>query len=59
VRGGSPTFGTIGNIFKGNLMRLDITEVEIKSAKGRKSGGSAGFTGGGGETQLEIERRKI
>ena len=30
-------------------MRLDISEVEIKSAKGRKSGGS-GVMGGEGET---------
>lgn len=39
-------------------MRLDISEVEIKSAKGRKSG-SSGVMGGEGETQLEIERRKL
>ncbi len=58
VRGGAPTFGQLGNIFEGNMMRLDIAEMEIKSAKGRKSGGS-GTMGGEGETQLEIERRKI
>lgn len=40
------------------MMRLDIAEVEIKSAKGRRSGGS-GEIGGEGETQLEIERRKL
>jgi len=31
------------------MMRLDIQEVEIKSAKGRKSG-SSGVMGGEGET---------
>lgn len=49
VRGGAPTFGQLGNIFQGNMMRLDIQEVEIKSAKGRKSG-SSGVMGGEGET---------
>jgi 50S ribosomal subunit-associated GTPase HflX len=58
VRGGAPTFGQIGNIFQGNMMRLDMQEVGIKSAKGRKSG-SGGTIGGEGETQLEIERRKL
>ena len=33
--------------------------MEVKSAKGRKSGGTGGSIGGGGETQLEIERRKL
>jgi 50S ribosomal subunit-associated GTPase HflX len=41
------------------MMRIDIQEVGIKSAKGRKSGGSGGAIGGEGETQLEIERRKL
>jgi 50S ribosomal subunit-associated GTPase HflX len=58
VRGGAPSFGQLGNIFRGNMMRLDIQEVEIKSAKGRRSGGG-GEIGGEGETQLEIERRKL
>jgi 50S ribosomal subunit-associated GTPase HflX len=40
-------------------MRLDVQEVGIKSAKGRKSGGSGGSIGGEGETQLEIERRRL
>lgn len=40
-------------------MRLDVQEVGIKSAKGRKSGGGAGSIGGEGETQLEIERRRL
>ena len=40
------------------MMRLDIQEVEIKSAKGRKSG-SSGVIGGEGETQLEMERRRL
>ena len=59
VRGGAPTFGQVGSIFQGNLMRLDVQEVGIKSAKGRKSGGSGGSIGGEGETQLEIERRRL
>jgi GTP-binding protein HflX len=58
VRGGAPSFGQLGNIFQGDLMRTDFVEVEIKSAKGSRSGGT-GSTGGSGETQLEIERRKI
>ncbi len=49
VRGGAPTFGQLGNIFSGNMMRRDIAEMEIKSAKGRKSGAS-GTMGGEGET---------
>lgn len=40
-------------------MRQDIEQVEIKSAKGRRSGGLGGSIGGEGETQLEIERRRI
>ena len=55
VRGGAPTFGQIGSIFQGNMMRLDVQEVEIKSARGRK----AGNVGGEGETQLEMERRRL
>jgi GTPase len=55
VRGGAPTFGQIGSIFQGNMMRMDIQEVGIKSARGRK----AGTIGGEGETQLEIERRRL
>lgn len=39
-------------------MRMDVQEVEIKSGKGRKSG-SVGSIGGEGETQLEIERRRL
>lgn len=58
VRGGAPTFGQLGNIFQGNMMRLDIQEVEIKSTKARRSGGS-GALGGEGETQLEMERRRL
>ena len=54
-RGGAPTFGQIGSIFQGNMMRMDIQEVGIKSARGRK----AGTIGGEGETQLEIERRRL
>jgi 50S ribosomal subunit-associated GTPase HflX len=38
VRGGAPTFGQIGSIFQGNMMRMDIQEVGIKSARGRKAG---------------------
>ena len=55
VRGGAPTFGQIGSIFQGNMMRLDVQEVGIKSARGRKSGN----VGGEGETQLEMERRRL
>jgi len=40
------------------MMRLDVQEVEIKSGKGRRSGGS-GEIGGEGETQLEMERRRL
>jgi 50S ribosomal subunit-associated GTPase HflX len=59
VRGGAPTFGQLGNIFQGNMMRAEVLEMGIKSAKGRKSGGTGGSIGGEGETQLEIERRKL
>lgn len=55
VRGGAPTFGQLGNIFRGNLMRTDIAQVEIKSARGRNTGS----IGGEGETQLELERRSL
>ncbi|TNV74652.1 hypothetical protein FGO68_gene7971 [Halteria grandinella] len=58
VRGGAPTFGQLGSIFQGNMMRAEMVEVGIKSAKGRKSG-SGGTIGGEGETQLEMERRKL
>ena len=37
------------------MMRLDVQEVGIKSARGRK----AGTIGGEGETQLEIEKRRL
>ncbi len=40
------------------MMRMDIQEVEIKSGKGRRSGGG-GEIGGEGETQLEMERRRL
>ena len=39
-------------------MRMEVQEVEIKSAKGRKSG-AGGTIGGEGETQLELERRRL
>ena len=39
-------------MFAGNMMRQEVESVEIKSAKGQKSG----KTGGAGETQLEIEK---
>jgi 50S ribosomal subunit-associated GTPase HflX len=35
--------------------RLDVQEVGIKSARGRK----AGTIGGEGETQLEMEKRRL
>jgi hypothetical protein len=47
VRGNAPSFGQARNMFGGNLMRQDIVEVEIKSAKGQ---GSKGKIGGAGET---------
>jgi 50S ribosomal subunit-associated GTPase HflX len=37
------------------MMRMDMQEVGIKSARGRK----AGTIGGEGETQLEMERRRL
>jgi GTP-binding protein HflX len=58
VRGGAPTFGQIssGGLFSGgNMMRMEVAEMEIKSARGRK----AGNVGGEGETQLEMERRRL
>jgi hypothetical protein len=51
-RGGAPTFGRLGSIFQGNLMRQELVEVEIKSGKGTKSV----TVGGSGETALEMEK---
>ena len=42
-------------MFEGNLMRNEVVEVEIKSAKGQK----AGAVGGSGETQLSLEKYNI
>jgi hypothetical protein len=39
-------------MFQGDMMRQEIDQVEIKSAKGR----STGKVGGAGQTQLEIEK---
>ena len=48
-------FGKAGSMFQGNLMRNEVAEVEIKSAKGQK----AGAVGGSGETQLSLEKYNI
>jgi 50S ribosomal subunit-associated GTPase HflX len=42
-------------MFAGDLMRQDVDEVEVVSAKGRKTG----KVGGAGETQLDIEKYNI
>ena len=47
TRGNTPSFGVVRNMFGGNLMRQEVTELEIKSAKGQ---GARGATGGAGET---------
>ena len=52
-RGGAPTFGRLGQMFEGNLMKQELVQVETKSAKGTKASGSVA---GSGETQIEIER---
>ena len=54
-RGGAPNFGKVGNMFEGNMMRMETADVEIKSAKGQK----ASAVGGAGETQLDIEKYNI
>ncbi|KAL1195046.1 GTP-binding protein [Cardamine amara subsp. amara] len=48
VRGtdGSQTFGQFG-------------EAEVVSARGRASSGNGGFVGGAGETELQLQRRRI
>ena len=51
-RGGAPTFGRMGSIFDGDLMRQDVIEVEIKSGRGTK----LATVGGSGETALEMEK---
>ena len=48
-RGNTPSFGVIKNMFGGNLMRQEVVNMEIKSAKGQKANGQVG---GSGETQL-------
>jgi hypothetical protein len=55
-RGGSPSFGKLGSMFGGNIMRQDIHEVEIKSGKVQQAGQGLG---GSGETQLEMEKFSI
>ena len=52
TRGNTPSFGKIGSMFGGDMMRQEIESVEIKSAKGQKSS----KVGGAGQTQLEIEK---
>ena len=34
TRGNSPSFGVMKNLFGGNMMKREVVEVEIKSAKG-------------------------
>lgn len=46
-RGGAPTFGRLGQMFEGNLMKQELVQVETKSAKGTKASGSVA---GSGET---------
>ena len=58
TRGSGPTFGKIGKLFKDGMTINESVEVEIKSAKGRGTSGKGGIHGGG-ETQIELERRKI
>ena len=56
IRGGSPSFGRIGmELFEGNLMKQEVVQMEIKTAKGTK----AGTVSGSGESQIEIERQII
>ncbi|CAI2361074.1 unnamed protein product [Moneuplotes crassus] len=57
-RGSGPTFGRIGHLFKEDLSLNESTEVEIKSYRGRGHSGT-GAVQGGGEKQIELERRKI
>ena len=47
LRGNTPSFGQVKNIFGGNIMRQDIVEVEVKTEKGQ---GNRGSIGGQGET---------
>ena len=56
TRGSGPTFGKFGKLFKEGLTINEEAEMEIVSYKGR---GGHGAMQGEGETQLEIERRKI
>ena len=55
-RGGTPTFGQLGAMFEGNLMRQEILEAGVVSAKGGRTKGSVG---GSGEKQIELEKQKI
>jgi GTPase len=50
-----PSFGKLGSMFFGDMMRQEIEEVEIKSAKGR----SSNSVSGAGQTQLEIEKFRL
>ena len=44
-RGNTPSFGVIRNMFGGNLMRQEVVNMEIKSAKGQKANGQVGGSG--------------
>lgn len=56
MRGNTPSFGQIRNMFGGNLMRQDTVELEVKSEKGT---GGTGSIGGQGETQLQVEQYNL
>ena len=53
MRGNTPTFGQVRNMFGGNLMRQEMVEMGIKNERGQ---GTKGSIGGQGETQLQVEQ---
>ena len=58
TRGSGPTFGKLGKLFKEGTTLNEQVEMEVVSYKGRGSSGR-GSMQGEGETQLELEKRKI
>ncbi|KRX02833.1 P-loop containing nucleoside triphosphate hydrolase [Pseudocohnilembus persalinus] len=56
MREGGNTFSYMYNIFQGDLMQAEQVNLEVVSAKSRLS---KGIMTGGGETQLELQRRLI
>ena len=58
TRGPGPTFGQVGKLFSGEIKMNETKQVEIVSAKQRGTSGKGGIQGAG-ETQLELEKRKI